>query len=86
MLLAGCCRWWSTWRARDVRLASGQGDEMKLAQEAALAWRQFEHAAAKLGLSPTDRAKLNMPAAQPMASAFTPRHRPWHGRVDARVR
>lgn len=64
LILAGACRWWSLWFRWDLELAKGEGDGYKLTIQVGLAWRNFERAASKLGLSPADRAKLTIPPAE----------------------
>lgn len=59
--LASCCRWWALWREYDQQLADGAGNAYKVMLQATMAWKNFEKAASKLGLSPVDRAKLQLP-------------------------
>ena len=70
MLLAGAARWWASWRKYDGVLQAGEADGYKAMMMAAIAWKNFEKCAAKLGLNPIDRAKMRcetkeLPAALP---------------------
>ena len=58
--LVGVCRWWSLWREYDQQLDDGEGNAYKTLIMAVAAWKQFEKAAAKFGLSPVDRARLKI--------------------------
>lgn len=63
-MLAGVCRWYSAWRTFDQQLVDGydannkQVDSYKVLIQAATAWKQFESAASKFGLSPAARASI----------------------------
>ena len=66
-LLLGMCHWWSTYArcmakilkddAETLATREGRG-LMKAADDA---WRNFERAASRFGLSPVDRARLRIP-------------------------
>ena len=59
-LIAGAARWWTVWRKFDGKIKTGRGDQYKLVMLATMAWKNFEKCAAKLGLSPVDRARLQL--------------------------
>jgi hypothetical protein len=56
--IAGACRWLCEWRKYDALLEANDGEPYKIIMLATMAWKNFEKAAAKLGLTPVDRAKL----------------------------
>ena len=64
-LIAGAARWWCVWRKYDGMIKTGKGDQYKLVMLATMAWKNFEKCAAKLGLSPVDRARLQIEAEKP---------------------
>jgi phage terminase small subunit len=61
MVLVGCCVWYSRWVEFDRQIAQGQGDPYKLMVMAGVAWKNFMAAAAKIGITPVDRTKLDVP-------------------------
>lgn len=60
LMLAGMCDWYSKWRKFSKQITSSDQDEYKATMKAAIAWKQFEKCAVKFGLSPVDRARLNV--------------------------
>ena len=64
-LLSGACRWWSLWRRYDSAVEKGEGDDYRMVMLATMAWKNFDKAASKLGLSPSDRARLQIVHEQP---------------------
>lgn len=60
LLLAGMCDWWSKWRRFAKQVTSADEDEYKAVMKAAIAWKQFDKCASRFGLSPVDRARLNV--------------------------
>ncbi len=73
LMMAGCCRWWSTWRRLDRQLQAGSGDPYKATVMAASAWKQFDSAARRMGLDPTSRARMRVPS--------TPDDEPTNGKL-----
>lgn len=69
-MLAGVCRWYSAWRRFDRMLESGEDsqgqpvDSYKTLIQSATAWKQFESAASKFGLSPAARASIKFSGAK----------------------
>jgi len=59
-MLTGACRWWSLWREYDRQLDAGEGDGYRTLMMATMAWKNFDKAAAKFGMSPIDRARLKV--------------------------
>jgi P27 family predicted phage terminase small subunit len=63
--LAAMCDWWSRYRETSEALNAVQDRQSteyyKLLQLAGLCWNNFSGIAAKFGLSPSDRAKLQVP-------------------------
>lgn len=61
--LAGMCQWYSRYVSLMQRLqdAAGEKDEYRLIVMCSQAWKQFEGAAGRFGLTPVDRAKLKVP-------------------------
>ena len=66
--LAALCDWWSIYRQTRVELDKIEDRQStayyKLLQLAGMAWNNFSGIAAKFGLSPSDRAKLQVPPPQ----------------------
>lgn len=64
--LAGACRWWGEWRRWDRELSNpdSEMDVYKASILAGMAWKCYTQAASKLGLSPVDRARLDVSAKQ----------------------
>ena len=60
LILAGTVRWFLVWQELDKKLVDDPG-EYKTLQMAAMAFKQFVVGASKLGLSPSDRARLRLP-------------------------
>jgi phage terminase small subunit len=62
--LAGACRWWAEWQRWDAELLNpnSQIDPYKATMAAEKAWRCYLAAASKVGLSPVDRARLDVSA------------------------
>lgn len=60
LMLAGMCDWYSKWRRFSKQITASDQDEYKATMKAAIAWKQFEKCAVKFGLSPVDRARLNV--------------------------
>jgi len=58
LTLAAACKWWSRWRRFDRQLDVPEVDPYKISVMAATAWKACEKCLSKLGLNPTDRAKL----------------------------
>lgn len=58
-LLESCARWWARLLDLQRRLEAGGDDERETQQMAAAASRQFAALLGRLGLSPTDRAKVS---------------------------
>ena len=61
LTIAGAARWYALWRRFDRQLADGAANDYKLVVESAMAWKNFERAAAKLGITPADRARIQIP-------------------------
>lgn len=67
--LEGMCRWYGVFAEYMGKLESDTGD-YRVLMMASIAWKQFESAAAKFGLTPVDRAKLKVPAKDSGADEF----------------
>jgi len=60
LMIVGAARWYAHWQRFDEELSQATGDTYKLIIQAATAWKSFERCAAKLGLSPVDRARVRL--------------------------
>lgn len=88
--LTAMCDWWALYRQTRTALDLVQDREStayyKLLQLAGLCWNNFSGIAAKFGLSPSDRAKLQVPQPQqPGGLADFSRDRNEERRADAQV-
>ena len=60
--LYALCRWWGIWCECEKAIREkGPEDSYRLHIQAVSAWKQFAALAAKFGLTPIDRAKLDFP-------------------------
>lgn len=56
-VLLSACQWWSKYH----ELMAGDTTEYRDFIRMSMAWKNFDRAVSRLGLSPTDRAKLRIP-------------------------
>jgi hypothetical protein len=68
LVIAGAARWWALWHGTMTKLEAGEGDAYKLTLLASIQWKAFEKTAAKLGLSPIDRARLTLDVGVPASA------------------
>jgi phage terminase small subunit len=59
-IFAAACRWWDLWRGFDARIGNGEDDEYRMTILAVTAWKQCDGCLTKMGLSPTQRTKLQL--------------------------
>jgi len=68
--LASMCEWWGRYRAlARKRMPKDMLDAKRLLDGLKLAWREFDHIAARFGLTPSDRARLKI-TPKPVADEF----------------
>ncbi len=58
-LALSACEWWGMYRSMQDKIRGGD-DDYRTFVKLSMAWKNFASAAAKLGLSPADRAKLRV--------------------------
>lgn len=59
-IFTSACSWWSLYRLAEKAIREGD-DDYRTFIKLSMAWKNWERAASRLGLSPTERAKLRVP-------------------------